>query len=208
MSDKIVLNLGTNYPFAVVQSHHSTTHPIQVHQFVSFASQSRPAIKQKVRVLKTLSDKAVISLKETSESEDGLGLYFEYVPAKFEDVAASFNFETLEKRKGERVDTAVAMASLCIEHEFRPENIGVAPQCCLKYFLGVNFKINRHQDKSTAAQKYMHIINRIFQQENIRRQPSPRLKREEMSTMDSNFKQPTLTVPSKLIIMKKSNTLD
>ena len=67
-------------------------------------------------MLKAFSDKAVIDLKETSEKEEGLELYFEYVPVKFEHVATNFTFETLDKMRGELMDTAVAMASLCIEH--------------------------------------------------------------------------------------------
>lgn len=56
------------------------------------------------------------------------------------------------------ISLAENLANHCIDHEFKMNNIGLDKRNNLKYYLGLNFKIDRTMQKQKLIQKYRQAV--------------------------------------------------
>ena len=124
--------------------------------------------------------------------------------------------DRVERVKNMMYDLADNLVNHCVQHEFKVSNIGLDRRNGLKYFLGLNFNIDKAMRKQDTLQRYRRIIDYFFARGGpvIRgKSPSNSLRNECRQTEDTSYKlsysqEPNhLFVPAAANIMKKSATV-
>ena len=208
----------SDYPFGVSQDHLQPRTSVQVKKSVDFSSEPRFVMKEKLRMLKTLAVPQLVGLLSTSEEENTLHLFFEYVPQKMEGALWSLESEVVERVKGELLELAQLLAAHSVVLDLRIENVGLDRNNRLKYFMGFAFRIDRTINRTLTAEQYQQTVRGFFAEGGrFSRVQSPfkPAKQEYCETMDTmsgshNYKLQAGRVAGRAggqISMKKSATV-
>ena len=76
MSKNVVIPVQTTYPFGAYTQEKDRRTTIQVKHTLSYGSEPRPIMKEKIRLLKNLGFQHLVGLETTSEDETSIELFF------------------------------------------------------------------------------------------------------------------------------------
>ena len=101
-----------------------------------------------------LGKEHLINLQSTAEDDKNIYLTFEYVEHSFESRLASTTEDFLCSVRNQLIELGHNLARNGVEHTFTLDRIGIDQSDNLRYFLGLNFKINKLAQKEQLALKY------------------------------------------------------